>query len=93
MLGHGACAVGDGGADILAENWAKKNEIPYFGFPARFATGTRGSAEGPLRNQRMLDIVKPDLVVAFPGGRGTKNCVEEAEKRGIKILRIGEENE
>jgi hypothetical protein len=28
-----------------------------------------GKKAGPLRNQRMLDEGKPDLVVAFPGRR------------------------
>lgn len=30
-----------------------------------------GKAAGAIRNQQMLDEGKPDLVVAFKGGRGT----------------------
>lgn len=33
---------------------------------------------GHLRNQQMLDEFKPDLVVAFPGGRGTADMVKRA---------------
>lgn len=86
LLGHGACAIGDGGADIIAEQWAKHQEVVYIGIPAKFHTGTRGSAEGPLRNQKMLDTVKPDVVLAVSGGKGTANCVKEAEQRNIKVI-------
>src|SRR5262249_16770583 len=41
-----------------------------------------GKKAGPLRNQRMLDEGKPDLVVAFPGGGGTKDMVRRAVQAG-----------
>jgi ABC-type Fe3+-hydroxamate transport system substrate-binding protein len=31
---------------------------------------------------------KPDLVVAFPGGRGTANMIEQAEQAGVPVRRI-----
>jgi hypothetical protein len=31
----------------------------------------------------MLDQGKPDLVVAFPGGRGTANLVKQARAAGV----------
>jgi hypothetical protein len=37
-----------------------------------------GRAAGPRRNQRMLEDFRPDLVVAFPGGRGTAYMVRRA---------------
>lgn len=83
LLAHGACK--DGGADILAEDWAKSREIPYMGVPAKWNTGGRGRAEGQIRNGVMLDLVKPDLVVAFTGGAGTAGCVKQADKRGIVV--------
>ena len=42
----------------------------------------------PLRNQRMLDEGKPDLVVAFPGGGGTKDMVRRAVKAGVPIHEV-----
>ena len=46
-----------------------------------------GKKAGPLRNQRMLDDGKPDMVVAFPGGGGTKDMVRRAAKAGVAIMR------
>lgn len=47
-----------------------------------------GKAAGPIRNQHMLDHCKPDLVVAFPGGRGTADMVARARKAGVKVLEV-----
>lgn len=88
LLAHGACHLG--GADILAEDWAKSREVPYFGMPAKFKSGT-GKIEGPLRNARMLDTIKPEMVVAFPGGVGTTSCINEARKRDITVLEYSRE--
>lgn len=81
LLGHGACPYG--GADILAEEWAKSREIWYQGFPAAF--GTEGKSAGPMRNRLMIAAFAPDLVVAFPGGTGTADCVMVARAAGIKV--------
>ena len=40
-----------------------------------------GNAAGPIRNQRMLDHGKPDIVVAFPGGSGTADMVKLSRGR------------
>jgi hypothetical protein len=47
-----------------------------------------GRKAGPIRNQRMLDEHKPDLVVAFPGGRGTADMVRRARKSGVEVTEI-----
>jgi hypothetical protein len=46
-----------------------------------------GKAAGPLRNQEMLDS-GIDLVVAFPGGRGTADMVERARLAGVPIKMV-----
>ena len=47
-----------------------------------------GRSAGPIRNREMLDL-KPKLVIAFhahlDASKGTKDCVTEAKKRGIKV--------
>lgn len=43
---------------------------------------------GNVRNQRMLDENQVDLVVAFPGGPGTRDMRARSEKAAIPILRI-----
>lgn len=62
-------------ADMLAESWAKKREVSYFGVPAKWNTGTvRGPSEGPKRNQKMVDTT-PNYAVIFPGGKGTQDAL------------------
>lgn len=82
-LAHG----GAPGADKLSGEIASGLDIPVTIFDANWKTD--GLAAGPKRNRKMLDEFKPDLVIAFPGGRGTANCVAEAKKRGIKVLEVG----
>jgi len=48
-----------------------------------------GRRAGPLRNEQMLREGKPDVVVAFPGGRGTAHMVRIAKEAGIDVLEIG----
>lgn len=46
------------------------------------------AAAGGIRNQRMLDEGKPDLVLAFPGGKGTADMVRRARKAGVPVREI-----
>jgi hypothetical protein len=50
-----------------------------------------GKAAGPLRNQRMLEAFNPDMVLAFPGGRGTADMVRKAKRRGVKVVEFPRE--
>jgi hypothetical protein len=47
-----------------------------------------GAAAGPVRNRQMLDIYPEATVIAFPGGRGTKDMVDEARRRGRHVVVI-----
>lgn len=47
-----------------------------------------GRAAGPMRNQKMIDIGKPDLVLAFEGGRGTADMTEKAIKAGLRVTEV-----
>jgi hypothetical protein len=38
----------------------------------------------------MLDDGTPDLVVAFPGGRGTTNMIRQATERGFEVIVVRE---
>lgn len=80
---HGAAS----GADSLAAAWAKDCGLDEFGevlaFPADW--NKHGVAAGPIRNLKMLLDGKPDLVVAFPGGNGTKNMIQLAQKYGVPV--------
>jgi hypothetical protein len=77
---HG-CAPG---ADSLAGRWATERGVPQEPYPADWQK--YGRRAGPLRNEQMLREAKPDLVVAFPGGRGTAHMVRIAEEAGVKVI-------
>lgn len=74
------------GVDTIAADWAVTNWCKLLKFPADW--DKYGKAAGAIRNQQMLDEGKPDLVVAFPGGRGTADMVRRAKKADIKVLEI-----
>lgn len=86
---HGPLFIIQGGAtgaDTLAKEWAQITSSENIEFPAEWEK--HGKAAGPIRNKRMIVEGKPDLVVAFPGGKGTANMVKLAEEAGIKVLKI-----
>lgn len=74
------------GADRLAAMWGLKQELPVEAYPADWTA--HGRKAGPLRNHRMLIEGRPDLVVAFPGGRGTADMVARARKAGVPVQEI-----
>lgn len=80
---------GASGADRLVALWAHENDVPCTTFPAKWAL--HGRAAGPIRNRQMLEEFSPDLLVAFPGGRGTANAVSLAEKMNIPVVYAEEE--
>jgi len=71
------------GADRLSGQWADSKEVPVSKYPADWAA--IGRAAGPIRNQLMLDEGKPHAVVAFPGGRGTQDMCDRAQKAGVQV--------
>lgn len=81
------------GADLLAEEWAIYNRVPFAPYPVTDDEWrTIGKRAGPLRNQRMLDERRPGWCIHFPGGRGTADMVERARKFGCEMVGISEEN-
>ena len=79
LIIHGAAR----GADQMADAYAKHHNIPVMAFPANWKRD--GKSAGPIRNKRMLVDGQPDLVMAFPGGRGTANMVKQARDAGVSV--------
>src|SRR6478735_7482462 len=77
---------GQFGAEFLASSWARGHRVPYRSVTPEWAR--HGKAAGPIRNGEMLDLA-PDLVVAFPGGRGTADMVRQARGRGVSVKLAG----
>ena len=74
------------GVEIVAYHWAIINQVQPLPYPA--AWGALGMAAGPIRNKQMLDEGKPDLVIAFPGGKGTEHMKKLAQKAGVEIVNV-----
>jgi YspA, cpYpsA-related SLOG family len=83
---HGAATGADDECMIWAQMMASVQKIVHAPFPADWHA--YGRSAGPRRNQRMIDEGKPDLVVAFPGGRGTADMVKRAKDAKIEVVEI-----
>jgi hypothetical protein len=71
------------GADSLAGAWAAERGVACRVFLADWKRD--GRAAGPLRNARMLKDGVPDIVVAFPGGKGTQDMTKKAAAAGLPV--------
>lgn len=76
------------GADNLARQWALNKGILITTHPAQWKH--YGKSAGARRNLEMLQE-KPDLVVAFPGGRGTAHMISIARQAGVGVRMIDSE--
>lgn len=74
------------GADTMARHLAQGAGLQEIPFPADWDTHKK--AAGAIRNQRMLDEGKPDLILAFPGGAGTADMVAKAKRAGVKVKEV-----
>jgi hypothetical protein len=76
------------GADLLGREAAESLQIPIMAFPANWKY--IGRAAGPIRNGSMLNLGKPDRVLAFHDlidtSRGTKNMLKLAQKANIRYF-------
>jgi hypothetical protein len=70
------------GADRIAARIAAALGWEVEAYPADW--NRYGPAAGPLRNQQMLDT-GIDLVIAFPGGKGTADMVGRARRAGVRV--------
>ena len=74
---------GASGADALGERYAKDRGYKLKIFPADWVK--YGRRAGPVRNREMAEYA--DALLAYWDGksRGTKNMIEEARARGLKV--------
>ena len=79
-------AGGAEGADKAAEIYANHANIECNIYPANWKKYK--NAAGPIRNRQMLFEGKPDIVIALPGGRGTKNMITQAEDNGVDVIQV-----
>jgi hypothetical protein len=74
------------GADANAIDWAIINWCKYKEFPANWKK--YGNKAGILRNIQMLEEGKPDLVIAYPGGKGTEHMMKISKEEGIRTIEV-----
>lgn len=74
---------GSAGADTRAYEWAYSKEIRCTVCPAQWEK--HGRAAGPIRNAEMAAL-RPDVVLACPGGDGTANMVEIAKAHNLRVI-------
>jgi hypothetical protein len=72
------------GADKFARWLAKGWDISFTEYPANWKE--YGKSAGYIRNKQMLDEGKPDLVLAFPGGKGTEMMMKIAREAGVEVI-------
>jgi hypothetical protein len=82
-------AGGARGADTLAAEWANAQGVPCEVYMAEWER--LGRKAGPTRNERMLAEGKPDLVVGFPGDRGTTHMCRVAREAGVEVIEVQRE--
>lgn len=82
---HGAAR----GADTLADNWAYARRIVIEKYPAQWKLHGNRKA-GPIRNALMLKQ-SPVLVIAFPGGAGTRDMKRKADAAGVPVINLDDE--
>ena len=78
--------VGDArGVDTIAAEWAVEFGVDHVVWRAEW-TG-HGPAAGPIRNRKMLEAGVSKLI-AFPGSRGTSDCIATANRLGIDVMEL-----
>lgn len=76
------------GADRLAQDWANQAHIDVDLITCEADWDRYGLSAGMRRNKDMANL-KPDVCIAFLGGRGTQNMVDLCRERNIKVHIIG----
>ena len=87
-VGDTVVSGGAKGADTLAFRWSMAQDgVGSEVWKAEW--DKHGKAAGPIRNEQMLRS-GADLVIAFPGGRGTDHMIKIAKKAGVEVYEVNE---
>lgn len=88
VIGVGDCPTG---VDRKVMEWVKRMDSdgrkPFLTvYKADWKT--HGKAAGPIRNKAMIDGEAPWFCLAFPGGKGTEDCIRQCKEAEIPVLRV-----
>lgn len=79
------------GADVRAGEWARHRGVRCTVVEAeweRYSAGLKHGQKNPagmIRNNQMIAL-RPDVVLACPGGKGTEHMVSAAKRAGLKVI-------
>lgn len=74
------------GVDTIAKQWADENNISNTTFYLDWNKHRKEAID--IRNREMLEIVKPDYLVAFSSGKEVDSCVSIAKELGIEVIEV-----
>lgn len=80
----GCCETG---LDLFVREFCEANKDRLNHIVCEADWNKYGKAAGPKRNTVMVNL-KPDLLLSFPGNRGTADMTRQSEAAGVKIQRI-----
>lgn len=72
------------GVDSAVRLWGRARDFTVLEFTADWLA--YGRKAGPIRNKYML--TNADVLVAFPGGAGTNDCVAQAKRLGLEVVHL-----
>lgn len=80
------------GADVRAGEWARRHEnVKWTVVTAdweKYSAGLKHGQKNPagmIRNNEMVKL-RPDVVLACPGGNGTAHMVGVSQKAGLRVI-------
>lgn len=76
------------GYDQLAGRWALDQELVNSKFHINRDVDGDGDDAPKRRNQRMLDLGKPERLIVFPGGPGTRHMYDICHAAGVAIYEV-----
>lgn len=71
------------GADMLGERWAAEKQIAIWRMPANW--DKFGKSAGFIRNEAMADMADACVVLWDGVSKGSKNMIDIAERKGLKV--------
>lgn len=80
---HGDCKFSP---DVVAEAWAKANNVPFTAMPAEW--DHYGKSAGARRNTKMAERATHLVAVWDGSSNGTRNMIEQAKKLGLRVQKF-----
>lgn len=74
------------GADTCWDFYGRTKGLPVAVVNANWSFYDKKA--GPVRNRWMLELFQPNMVVAFPGGAGTRDMISISKLAGVVVWEL-----